>query len=112
MLPGYYYYFHVGVKYSYKGHQGVAWSEEFVTGEPLEAEVWWQSEEQGRPFQKYGDLQSWEEYIDGLNNPLAEPLPRHDQGEIEKAIEVQEEAVQKSSYPYTPPEQLDTPEEG
>jgi hypothetical protein len=69
MLPNYFYYFRVGVQYSYKGRQGVDWSEEeFVAGVPLEAEVWWPSQD-GSRLQKFGDLQEYKELIQRGGGP-------------------------------------------
>jgi hypothetical protein len=62
MLPEYFYHFRVGVLYSYRGRQGVAWSEEFVAAVPLEATVWMETEGSSR-LQKFGDLQEFEDRI-------------------------------------------------
>jgi hypothetical protein len=105
MLPGYYYRFRIGVLYSYHGRRGVVWSEQFVAGVPREATVWLQTAN-GARFEKYGDLRSFERYLNQQDSPLLRPLSRHDKGEIEKVIQRQEAAVQKYGYPYTPPEQL------
>jgi hypothetical protein len=121
MLPGYYYHFRVGVQYSYKGEQGVYWSEgEFAAGEPLEADVWLapnagisvqraasMQPETSERFQKYGDLQKWEDYKERASDY---PLPRYDKHAVRDAILRQNEAVQEYSYPFTPPEQLNEPE--
>jgi hypothetical protein len=69
MLPDYFYYFRVGVQYSYKGRQGIHWSkQEFVAGVPLEAEVWWLSED-GSRLQKFGDLQDYKEHLQRGGGP-------------------------------------------
>jgi hypothetical protein len=60
MLPDYFYHFRVGVQYSYKGRQGVDWSEEeFVAGVPLEAEVWMAGSQGTSRLRKFGDLQEY-----------------------------------------------------
>jgi hypothetical protein len=105
MLPGYYYRFRIGVQYTHGGSQGVAWSEEFAAGAPLEATVWLQSVN-GGSFDQFGDSQEFEEYLVALDNPLLRPLPRHDEAEIERVIDKQVAIVQKYSYPYTPPDQV------
>jgi hypothetical protein len=109
MLPGYYYNFRVGVQYSYKDRQAVDWSEErFAAGVPLEADVWRQTAD-GLPFEKYGNLQSYEEYKKRENIPR---LPRYGKNEVQEAIERQNEVVQEYGYPFTPPEQLNEPDKG
>lgn len=105
MLPGYFYHFRVGVQYSYRGRQGVVWSEEFAAGMPHEADVWLQPT-YGARFEKLGDLQSLEEYFDVLDNPLLKLPPRHDESEIQRAASEQERIVQNYGYPYTPPDQI------
>jgi hypothetical protein len=112
MLPGYYYWFRVGVQYSYKGEQGVMWSErEFVTAEPLDAEVWVAPNVIGdynsERFKKFGDLQKYQEYNEKVGYPTT--LPRYDKHAVQEAIMRQNEAVQEYSYPFTPPEQLNVP---
>jgi hypothetical protein len=73
MLPDYFYDFRVGVLYSYKNHQGVDWSEkEFVAGVPLEAEVWWPSED-GSHLQKVGDLREYKERLQRGGGPNLRP---------------------------------------
>jgi hypothetical protein len=69
MLPGYFYHFRVGVQYSYKKYQGVDWSErEFVAGVPLEAEVWWPSQDRSH-LEKFGVLQEYKEHIQRGGGP-------------------------------------------
>jgi hypothetical protein len=129
MLPGYYYRFRVGVQHSYKGKEGIEWSEKmFAAGEPLEAEVWvapdvwaaWKEANAGiiqpsknsERFQKFGDLQKYHNYVKRHYGPEAATLPRYNRSEVEEVIERQNAAVRESGYPVTPPEQLDAPGDG
>lgn len=101
MLPGYYYWFRVGVQYSYKGEQGVVWSKrKFVTGEPLDATVWVApnviGDYNGKHFKKFGDLQKYQEDNESLGYPTPN-LPRYDKHAVQEAIMRQNETVQEYS---------------
>ncbi len=67
----------------------------------------WLQTDIGAGFERYGDLQSFEEYLDARGYSSFRPLPRYDESEIEKVIHRQEETILKYAYPYTPPEQFD-----
>jgi hypothetical protein len=96
MLPGYYYHLRVGVQYSYNGDQVVDWSEEEqIVGVPLEAEVW--DAIMQPSFRRIGH-QQLQSYMPGW---------RYDEGDLEEAIEKQNEEVQSYRYTFTPPDQID-----
>ena len=104
MLPGYYYY-RVGVQYSYKGDHGVHWIErEFVVGEPLKGEVWAfiPQAKGGTRAEKYEDLPKCEDI-----RSCDYAFFRHSEREIQNAIKRQDAAIREYDYPFTPPEQLD-----
>jgi hypothetical protein len=118
MLPGYYYWFRVGVQYSYKGRQDVVWSErETVVGEPLEAEVWVapiygyvHPIKNKNRLQEFGDLQQYKDYLEKRGRHDPSYLPGYDKPAVQEAIMRQNEAVQEYNYPFTPPEQVNEPE--
>jgi hypothetical protein len=119
MLPGYYYWVRVGVQYSYKGRQDVVWSErETVVGKPLEAEVWAAPNsgivnpiKNKNRVQKFGDLQQYKNYHEQRFGRDRRHLPGYDKPAVQEAIMRQNEAVQEYSYRFTPPEQLNEPEQ-
>jgi hypothetical protein len=114
MLPDSYYRFRVGVQYSYKGDEGVDWSDkEFAAGVPRggpHAAVVWKFRSAGSG-KRLGDLQEYENETRRKPGGRLE-YRRYSKTEVQEAIDRQNAAVRNYSYPYTPPEQLNAPGEG
>jgi hypothetical protein len=115
MVPGYYYRFRVGIPYTYRGGERVAWcGEEYVAGIPLNAEVWlsdWKlTDEQPQPFKRAEDLEDSREALRKWQEGPPS-LRKYTRSEAAEAIERQNQEVHKYRYPYTPPQEIEEAEE-